>query len=137
VPGIGFDVRRQELQGHGLAELEIVGTIDLAHAALAEQAEHAEAAAHDLPRQVAGVTGDAERRPGNDRRPLMRRDLRHGGDRLESGLAEAGAAGTAEALRRRAWCAAGTALKTRHADGADYRRKRWPPRGRNPLSRRV
>ena len=32
-----LDALRQELQCHGLAELEIVGAVDLAHAALAEQ----------------------------------------------------------------------------------------------------
>jgi hypothetical protein len=33
--------RRQELQGHRLAELEVVGTIYLAHASAAEQADNA------------------------------------------------------------------------------------------------
>ena len=43
--GIAIDVRRQELQRDRLPELQIVGAIDLAHAAAAEAADDAVAAA--------------------------------------------------------------------------------------------
>ena len=44
---IALDVPRQELQRDRLAELQVVGAVDLAHAAAAEQADHAIAAADE------------------------------------------------------------------------------------------
>ena len=47
-PGrLGRELRRQELQGDGLAELEVVGAVDLAHAAAADEADDAVALAED------------------------------------------------------------------------------------------
>ena len=46
---IAFDVARQELQRDRLAELQVVGAVDLAHAAAAEQADHAIAAGESVP----------------------------------------------------------------------------------------
>ena len=45
--GIAIDVRRQELQRDRLTELQIVGAVDLAHAAAAEAADDAVAAAEE------------------------------------------------------------------------------------------
>ena len=46
---------RQELQRHRLAELEVVGAVDLAHAAAAEQADDAVALGQDRARDEAGL----------------------------------------------------------------------------------
>ena len=60
--GVGLDVARQELQRDGLAELQVVGAVDLAHAAFAEQADHAIAVGEDLAWQKARtVTRDPRR----------------------------------------------------------------------------
>ncbi len=50
--------RGEELQGHALAELEIVGAVDLAHRAAAEHADHPVTAGEHLTRaEAAGVVG--------------------------------------------------------------------------------
>jgi hypothetical protein len=45
--GIAIDVRRQELEGDRLPELEVVGAEDLTHPAAAEPADRPVAAAED------------------------------------------------------------------------------------------
>ena len=47
--GIAVDVAGQELERDRLAELQVVGAIDLAHAAAAEPADDAVAAAEEWP----------------------------------------------------------------------------------------
>ena len=60
---VALDVARQELQRDGLAELQVVGAVDLAHAAAAEQADHAIAAGEDRAGQeTLGITPMPRRR---------------------------------------------------------------------------
>ena len=54
--------RGQELERDRLAELQVVGAVDLAHAAAAEQADDAIAAAEDRARREAPVVDRARRR---------------------------------------------------------------------------
>jgi hypothetical protein len=56
--GIPVDVGRQELQRDGLAELQVVGAVHLAHAAPAEPSDDAVAAAEERAgRETAVVDG--------------------------------------------------------------------------------
>ena len=96
------ELRRQELQRDRLPELQVVGAVDLAHAAAADEADDAVALAEDRAgREAAAV----ERRRGRDaadrairrapplrrlrhrRRRQTRRQLRGGPDRLRAGRA--------------------------------------------------
>ncbi|MHC5024246.1 MAG: hypothetical protein ACYTGG_10110 [Planctomycetota bacterium] len=64
---VAFDVAREELQRDALAQLQIVGAVDLAHTATAEQADDAVALGEDVARDEAGAFGVAAaryRRPG-------------------------------------------------------------------------
>ena len=51
--GVAFERARQELERDGLLELQVVGPVDLAHPATAEQADDAVAAGQDRPRREA------------------------------------------------------------------------------------
>ena len=70
---------RQELQRHGLAELQIVGAVDLAHAAAAEQADDPVALGEDRAgRETAGLDRVGRREPADFRRGRRApRRLRH------------------------------------------------------------
>ncbi len=48
--GISFEIGRQELQRDGLAEPEVVGAVDLAHAAAPDQRDDAVAVGQDVAR---------------------------------------------------------------------------------------
>ena len=66
--GVALDVAREEFERDSLTELEIIGAIDLAHAAAAEQAHHAvpagENGAREEPAAVArGAVSPRSRRP--------------------------------------------------------------------------
>jgi hypothetical protein len=105
--GIPFDVGREELQGHRLAEFHIVRAIDLAHAAAADEADHPVSPGHHAARQEPA---------GGDRfRPRVRRRDRHRRARAGRALAVRGqprAARGAKGLRasRRKGSAARRAL---------------------------
>ena len=61
--GVGLDVARQELQRDGLAELQVVGAIDLAHAASAQQPDHPVPIGQDLAgHEALRFAGKARRR---------------------------------------------------------------------------
>jgi hypothetical protein len=60
--GVLVDVRGQELERHGLAELEVVRSIDLPHAAAPEAFNDAVASAEERPRFEAPVIDGARRR---------------------------------------------------------------------------
>jgi hypothetical protein len=51
--GVRVESRRQELEGYGLAELQVVGAVDLAHSAPAQRPDDAVAGAEHGPRQEA------------------------------------------------------------------------------------
>jgi hypothetical protein len=55
--GIGFHRLREELQRHLLAELQVIGQIDLAHAAAAELSHDAVPAAHHVAGHEAAEVG--------------------------------------------------------------------------------
>ena len=86
---IAVDRLRQELQRDRLAELEVVGAVDLAHAALAEEADDAIALVEDRARLEPSMI-DVGRRP----RPAAAR-----GDRLRIGAARAAARRRAREIR--------------------------------------
>ena len=93
---------RQELERHGLTELQIVGAIDLAHAAAAEQADDPVALGEDRAgRETAGLDRVGRREPADFRRRgraprrlrhrwrrEIRRHLRHGRHGLAAGRTE-------------------------------------------------
>jgi hypothetical protein len=56
-----FDHRRQELQRHRLAELEVVGAVDLAHPPATEQADDPVAASQHRPREESAAVGGRRR----------------------------------------------------------------------------
>ncbi len=96
-------VARQELQRDRLAELQVVGAIDLAHAAAAEQADHAVAAGeHDTRKVAPAIAGRARR---------LRRRVRIGGwgSRDDGAGIHRDAAVAAEGLRSGLGLAAGRA----------------------------
>ena len=91
--GILFDVARQELERDGLSERQVVGAVDLAHAAAAEEGDHAIAVGEDNAGEVAAaVAGHA--RPF-DRSCVIDVGRRTGGG---GGQLQRRAAMTAEAL---------------------------------------
>ena len=57
--GVAVDVGRQELQRDRLAELQVVGAVDLAHAAAAQAADDAVAAAEEGAGRKAAVVDRA------------------------------------------------------------------------------
>ena len=77
--GVGGHGRRQELQGHDLAELEVVGAVHLAHASLADQGHDAVPVRHhDAGREPVGVAV-ARAQHGRGHRRTTGRELRaHG-----------------------------------------------------------
>ena len=72
-PGVGGDRLREELQGDGLAELQVVGAVDLAHPAAAEEADDPVAPAdHRSRREGAEVDRVRGREAAGRRRRLGR-----------------------------------------------------------------
>ena len=70
---VGREILRQEFQRHGLAEAQIVGAVDLAHPAAAEQSDHAVPAVEHGARRESPVIDRARRaQPPARRRPRSR-----------------------------------------------------------------
>jgi len=92
--GVVFDFRGEELQRHRLTELQVIGAVDLAHAAAAEQADHPVPAGDDSARQELALCGGA-------RTPLQCRDWnrRTWNGRIVCRRGQRLATGSAEALR--------------------------------------
>ena len=112
-PRVGRDRFRKELQGDGLAELQVVGAVDLAHPAPAEEADDPVAPAYHRPRREGAEVDRVRGRKPSD----GRRRSRRGGGRAELGREprrrpEVRAAGRAEAAGVRQVRAAARA--TRH-----------------------
>jgi hypothetical protein len=76
--GIALDVTRQELQRDRLTQLEIVGAIDLAHAAAAEEADHAVAARENGSGEISSAVARGAERPLDNRFALGLRGAEHG-----------------------------------------------------------
>ena len=93
---VAFDVARQKFQRDGLSEFQVLGAIDLTHAAATEQRDHAVAVADHLSR---------------DEVPAIERRLRRRGtdDGFRVGGGDRRAARAAELLGRRVGRAAGRA----------------------------
>ncbi len=107
-PGVALERARQELEGHGMLELQVVGAVDLAHPAAAEEADDAVALAEDgAGREALPGTGAGPGRAGRagsggvsrGRRRVRPRDQRAGcGAGRVFRDVEACPAGRAEAL---------------------------------------
>jgi len=70
---VGRQILRQKFQRHGLAEAQIVGAVDLAHPAAAEQSDHAvPAVEHGTRRESPMIDRAGRAQPPARRRPRSR-----------------------------------------------------------------
>ena len=82
---VGRQILRQEFQRDGLAEAQIVGAVDLAHSAAAEQSDHAVPAVEHGARRESPVIDRARRaQPAARRRPRSRAARRRRGRRRQT-----------------------------------------------------
>ena len=102
---VGADPAGQELQRHGLVEAQVVGAVDLAHAAAADQADDAVAAGQHHSRDEPLAARGAPRRRVGGRAVGERGGARRGGlrtprRRARRAVRDVRAAGGAPVLRR-------------------------------------